>query len=170
MAQVAVGIKVIVGAKMKRGYKKGAAEKHLKKVLNHIEREYKKTTATWNHKPKFAKVAHVGLLKAEGRVFTTNLQFIRVDVGTPGKNIFPIKGPLLHYQGDFTPKTKPRSISSRQGGKSGAWVHTSMAPWPGITAREFTPTIAKAAKPIMDKEMGAAMKEQIFPHHSGGSN
>lgn len=168
MAQPTVGIIVIKGAKMHRGYKRRAVKAAMEKVATHVEKEYRKTTATWNHKVRFRKKVAVTDSKAEARVFTDDKQFIGVDAGTSLHPIVPRKAKVLAFQENFTSKTRKRWIGSRPGGKSGAWTYRASVQQ-RIEAREFTPTIAKQAQPVMDKEMTHAMSKQIFPHHRGGS-
>lgn len=55
------------------------------------------------------------------------------------------KDGMLHYQANFTPKTSPRQIGSRAGGKSGPWIVRKSVPWhPGFEGREFADTIVNS--------------------------
>ena len=122
-----------------------AAEAALNEGGKSVISDFRGATATWEHKPTF--VIRGPFFKKSGgnsvmwvRVEpSTHIDiFTYVNSGTQPHIIFPRKGKFLSYRLDFTPKTKPGSLYSRPGGKSGPSVRRRGVAHPGTEARNFT--------------------------------
>ena len=104
--------------------------------------------AKWDHKVTFSH----WLLRPQGMVFAIEFGpveseaadiFAYSDLGVQPHMIFPVRSRdgLLHYRKGFTPKTRPGSLVSGPGARSGPWVSRKAVAWPGITPRGFTDTM-----------------------------
>jgi len=93
------------------------------RLLTVSKTEFGYTYATWTHKPAFeTRRAKSYAWTTGGLVFTKDENYIRLDEGTRPHSIAARRVPLLKYQSKFTPKTQPRVLLSRPGGKSGPWA------------------------------------------------
>lgn len=128
------------------------AAKTLNDIIKKAEREFKKTTATWNRKPEFRiDRARKGNLVA--MVYTDNEIYGYVVRGTRPHVITPKAAPSLRFQTGFTSKTMPRKITSRRGGRSGPIVSTRLVNHPGTEPRDFDIVIAEMLQPELVKEV-----------------
>lgn len=101
--------------------------------------DYKKTTATWNHKPPFYSVqARESII-----IFTPDRIYEYVSGGTQPHLILPRRAKVLRYRSKFRPKTRPQVISSSQGARSGRVIFSRGVIHPGTKARLFHETIGK---------------------------
>ncbi len=113
-----------------------------------IVKDFEATTETWEHKPHFIYEVRQ---RAGDTVVTVGPEdnpdaypFLWVDEGVQPHRI-PASGyKRMSWQTQFTPKSIPRKIGSKQGGKSGDWAHAMVIPMhPGIAEpRHFSETIA----------------------------
>lgn len=117
-----------------------------------IERELKKTTATWDHKVTFEMEVSLRRVAVEGyvRVWTDDEIYSYVNDGTPPHLMGPIhpvnKRALRIPTGGTRPKTRPGRIASYRGGARGPFIlrkSTKQFTHPGSEARDFTGTIVK---------------------------
>ncbi len=143
----------------------------VKNSANAIKREiladFKKTTATWQHKPTFGyKVdegAAVGGVRIQ--VATDDVIYGFVDEGTRKHKIpkYPLPpGKFLAFPGGkYRAKTKPRVIGSSAGGASGKLVFRKQVTHPGTKARKFTETIRDKWKTEFQREMKNALARAV---------
>jgi hypothetical protein len=96
------------------------------------------TTQTWDNRPTFT------IEKGDGErtVATDNEVYGYVDEGTP-PHIITAKSPTkpLTFGIGGRPKTAPRVIGSRPGGKGATIVRAQVVHHPGTAARDFSETI-----------------------------
>jgi hypothetical protein len=124
--------------------------KTLDKLGNDMIGDYNKTTETWKVRPKFFKETEKAKEVWMLHVYYTNQIYAHVDLGTgqaAGNRgdwypIVAVNADALRYQINFTPRTTPKKLGSRTGGKFGPWRIVKSVEHPGITPREFTQTIA----------------------------
>ena len=126
-----------------------------------VKSDFEKTTATWDHKPKFVVV--VSIAKVEGGVSTLvdtdDEIYFFVSKGTEEHVIEPKKpGGVLRFRSEYSPKTKPDVIGSFAGGPSGNFVFAKFVIHPGTKARRFDEVIAEKRRKWYKKQMEAAMK------------
>lgn len=95
--------------------------------------DYKKTTSTWTHKPRFFSVR----ARDTVTVFTDDKIYEYVSEGTKPHLIFPKRAKALRFAAKSRAKTRPRVIASGQGSKSGKVIFSKGVIHPGTTAREF---------------------------------
>lgn len=118
--------------------------------------DYKKTTRTWTHQPKFYTVRARDTLT----VFTDDKIYEYVSEGTKPHLIFPKRGKSLRFSANSKAKTRPRVITSSQGSRSGKVVFSKGVIHPGTTAREFHRIIAekwiKKYPPIVNRHLKTA--------------
>jgi hypothetical protein len=109
--------------------------------------DFKRTTATWQHKPKFtSKVemgATVGGVKIE--VSTKDTIYGYVDQGTRPHIIRPKRKKALAFPGgQYKPKTQPQVILSTPGGVGGKTIVRPEVHHPGTKARNFSKVIKQS--------------------------
>ena len=93
----------------------------LKLVSKMVAGDFNKTTATWSHKPKFAKKGPVWRYKArQTLVSTTHAEYAWVALGTKKHFIKPTKAKALRWKSGYKTKTRPRVIGSSPGGRTPA--------------------------------------------------
>lgn len=130
----------------------------LRSAAKDVEKEYKKTVATWEHKVEFQTVIALGKTKAEFLVGTDDEIFRYVDEGTKPHIIRPVRAKVLRFQGGYRAKTTPNVIGSTAGGASGDIVYSRGVSHPGIKARNFSKVINAQGKKNFLSKMHAAMK------------
>lgn len=135
-----------------RPFDPDAFEREIRRVLEievrEIERLYWRVTYTWNTKPKMATDIVMSGADAYGEVYTAddsegNKHLVWLDDGTPGKTFGPKTRPYLVYRKNFRAKTRRGSVVSSHGGKYGDFTRRKQVDWPGVSARDFSKTIAK---------------------------
>jgi hypothetical protein len=136
----------------------------MRKTGNAIKKDFEKTTATWEHKPKFEVVIS---LTGPGPVVlvATDDQIYRfVDEGTKPHLIFAgfytgkSKKKALAFPGTFSAKTVPGVIGSGPGSRGGDMVHTPYVQHPGTKARNFDEAIARDWQAKFKRDMEGAMR------------
>lgn len=121
-----------------------AAERAMQRYIDDdAEPAFLKTIETWKHTPVFNKSITASPSKIVGQIWTDDDIYGWVNSGTDDHPIFPKKSKFLHFQKDFTPKTKKGWVGSQQGGKTGDWAHPRQVLHHSIEAREFAKTIAE---------------------------
>ena len=128
-----------------------AAERAMQQYINEdVYPAFMKTIETWDHKPNFDKSVKREGFNIVGECSTDDDVYGWVNNGTSPHPIFAVKSERLHFQTGFTPKTKPRWIGSKSGGKSGDWVHPRSVQHPGIKdPRKFDETIANDTQKLV---------------------
>ena len=124
------------------------------------DKEFKKTYATWDHKPKFTKGVKVTGAGISWFCQTDDQIYIWVSGGTKGPYPIPKAGPgLLVFPSGYKAKTTPKTLFSGTGGPFGPPVFVKgQVQHPGIKAREFDKTVLLYVKPWYQKWMEDAMK------------
>lgn len=131
-------------------------ERANKRVADNTARSFRRTWATWNHKPK-TKVTPLPK-KAGFKVEVVGehadiFRWVSRGTGKYGKRgkPYPIPKPsnktakTLRFQSNYTAKTRPGFIEARGGGASGAWRSAKLVMHPGIKPRKFEEQIAEKA-------------------------
>jgi len=133
-------------------------EKVAKKTAKDIEKDFKKTVATWDTKVKFETIIAVGPKSVDILVATDNEVYGYVDRGTKEHLIQPKKPDgVLAFKSRYRPKTIPNMIGSRSGGSSGDTVFAKWVIHPGTKARNFSKVISKKWKPIYKRRIEQAI-------------
>ena len=132
----------------------------LRKEARTITKEYKKTTRTWKHKPKFQTLIGLSRIAGEASVLvgTDDKVYKWVDEGTPRHPITAKRAPSLAFREGFRPKTRSKVIASRRGASFGPLFRPKAVIHPGIKARLFSETIAKKRTAPFERNMRRANK------------
>lgn len=131
--------------------------KELRKFNEEIKKDFEKTVATWDHKPKFRATVVVYQDLIEGHVRT-----VRIYGKKPPELIYYFinQGTKVRYAQmtrDFSPKSRVRVIDSFAG--SGGLKRVSVKqPNPGIKGREFNVAIATKHKARLALRLQVALK------------
>ena len=136
-----------------------------------VLKDFERTVATWDHKPKFIVKTHATARTPSPslEVYTTDEIYGYVDGGTKAHDIWAgaytgkSDKKTLAFPSMFSPKTKPNVIGSSAGSKGGETVMRPFVEHPGTKARNFSKIIEKQnEKPFqvaMQKAMAEAAKE-----------
>ena len=108
-----------------------------------VASDLRKTTDTWSNKPTF----EVQASKNGVEVTTEDEVWNMVDRGTRAHNITPVNAPALVFLSKYRAKTRPGSLSSLSGGKSGKVVFAQAVRHPGFPARNFSASVTKRWQP-----------------------
>ena len=132
----------------------------MKRTVDLADKEFAKTYATWDHKPKFEKRTYESSGYISGEVYTLDEIYGYVSRGTKGPYPIPKSGKrLLVFPSGYKAKTKPGSTYSAQGGSFGPLVFVQSVMHPGIKdPRKFDETVAKYVNPWFTKWMEDALK------------
>lgn len=112
--------------------------------------DFKRTTATWEHKVKFTSKVQSGAAVGgvSVAVSTTDKIYRYVDQGTKRhpipKKPFPKKGKRLWFQTGYKAKTSPNVILSTPGGPVGPFVPARQVMHPGTAPRNFSKVIKQS--------------------------
>ncbi len=150
-------IKLIIPSKLlvdTKGLLK-AIDNGMKATAKGIAVDFKVTTQTWKHKPKF-ETESTGPL---GYIVGTDDDIYNfVSGGTRPHIITPKNGKVLTWVGAaYRPKTAPRVIGSKKGGNDNTIVYTKIVHHPGNKARDFEFVIAEK----WQKEIGTIVQRAI---------
>ena len=157
-----------------RAFKK-AIQDAAKEAAKGMEKDFKKTTATWQHKVTFTKIVSV-MPDVEILVGTDDQIYTYVNDGTglygPKKKKYPIFAGIytgksnkkaLSFQwggpGSYRAKTSPGKIGSTAGGPSGPMVAFPYVEHPGIKPRKFDITIQEKWESRFKRQMEKAMSK-----------
>jgi len=116
----------------------------LRKVETAVLKDYRKTTATWNHKVQFDSKITFAKGSPGVIVETDDKIYGYVTYGTKAHPIVAHGNALVFTwggKGSYKAKTTPRVIGSQAGGPSGKTVFFKSVQHPGTEAREFHETI-----------------------------
>ena len=153
-------VKEIKPARFKSKAFRDAMLKAAKQAGKEIEKDFKATTATWNHKVKFETAVSVDP-NVEVLVGTDDEIYGYVNYGTRPHPIFAKKGKALVFPwggpGSYRAKTRPKVIGSSGGGATGPIVAFPYVQHPGTKAREFDKVIQKKWTPRFKRLMEQAM-------------
>lgn len=130
----------------------------VRKAGTGIKQDFQRTTATWEHKPKFETL--VSLSGGPTVLVDTNDQvYAYINNGTKPHIIRPVKAKALRFSGTFTAKTVPGVLDARPGGSSGDPVFSMVVHHPGTKARNFDSMIAKKWRTPFKQRMQDAMRD-----------
>jgi hypothetical protein len=112
-------------------------------VAADVLQDFKRTTATWQHKVTWTKqvVATAGQVLLN--VGTADAIYRYVDEGTRPHVIRPRRARMLRFATGYQAKTTPGVIGSGPGGARGPVVYAKAVMHPGTKARGFSKAIAK---------------------------
>ena len=139
-----------------------------------IEKDFKKTVASWSNKPEFEKLVDVSVSPVQILVATDDPVYGWVSGGTgkwgPKGRSYPIFAGIytgksnkkaLHFQwggpGSYRAKTQPNVIGSGGGGPSGPFVTFPYVEHPGIKPRNFDKVIAEKWEPRFKRRAEAML-------------
>jgi hypothetical protein len=137
----------------------------MRKVGTEIKKDFEKTTATWQHKPKFETVVSLMQPGPTVLVGTDDEIYGYVSKGTKPHPIFAgiytgkSNKKALAFPSKFSPKTRPGVIGSTAGSRGGDMVVRPYVQHPGTKPRNFEEAIEKIWKKKFKKRMEAAMRE-----------
>jgi hypothetical protein len=135
----------------------------VRKAARDIQKDFEKTTETWEHKVKFESLVSLTGPGPVVLVGTDDEIYTYVDKGTRPHEIWAgaytgkSDKTSLAFRTGHTPKTQPRVIGSGPGGTSGDLVYPIMVNHPGTEAREFDVTIAAKWDGAFKRRMEDAM-------------
>lgn len=137
----------------------------LRKEGRIIAKEFRKTVATWDEKPKFEFL--IGLSGSDASLVvgpTGPARLVEIygyiNNGTPPHPITASPGVLI-FQENYNAKTSPGIVGSSSGGSSGGWVRKHGVLNPGIEPRNFTKIIIKENLPRFQQNMSKASRVVI---------
>ena len=135
---------------------RGAAQR----AADLAEKEFGKTTTTWEHDVKFQKKVKVTGRGIVWEVWTNDQIYTWVSGGTKGPYKIPKDGPgLLVFPSGYKAKSTPNLLLSKSGGSFGPMVFVSgQVTHPGITPRNFDKAVALYVNPWWVKWCNDAMK------------
>lgn len=122
-----------------------ALDKALTDTGKAMIRDFKRTTATWDHQPEFrisGKAFKVGRRLVSVTVGTDDAIYGYVSRGTKPHIIRPKKSTRLVFHNRYTAKTKPGRFLSKPGGASGDRVWATEVHHPGTEPRRFEELVA----------------------------
>jgi hypothetical protein len=141
---------------------KAEIDKATTDAKNGVQADFKKTTATWKHKPTWYATRR-GTIWYIG---TKDEIYGYVDNGTPAHDI-PMKpgGPMLAYfKTGFKPKSRVMDIASYTGASANRNFRKSkLVHHPGTKARKFSKYIAKEWEKRFAKMVRAGIKRAANP-------
>lgn len=135
--------KAILPPEFRAGNVRLVVLKGLDKVKSGVKKDYKSTTQTWKHKPKFDDIMSLRGGEVTLAVFTIDSQYWMVDQGTKA-HIIPFdvsKSKPLIFERKFIPKTVVGSLISGPGFKGGGTRTVRVVRHPGAEARNFSEVI-----------------------------
>jgi len=140
-----------------KGFREDAIYRRLEGAIERTmalaEKEFAKTYATWDHKPKWIQKLTRTAGYIMGEYYTVDQIYIWVSGGTKGPYPIPKKGPgLLVFPSGYRPKTRVRHVGSYAGGSYGEHVFVAgQVMHPGIKAREFDEAVRVYVEPWFRK-------------------
>ena len=131
-----------------------------KRSVDRADKEFAKTYATWEHKPKFVKKVKSTGRGIEWTIYTNDQIYTWVSGGTKGPYKLPKDGPgLLAFPSGYKAKTTPNLLFSKSGGSFGSMVFVSgQVEHPGIEPRNFDKAVALYVNPWWVKWCNDAIK------------
>jgi len=120
-----------------------ALETACNQTLRSMQKDFQKTTRTWNTPVTFVVVKMTpNGQDLEGATGTDNKIYLYVTRGTKPHIIRAKNGKVLSFPSKYRAKTRRRVIRSYTGGGSGARRYAKEVKHPGTQAREFEEEIA----------------------------
>jgi len=128
-------------------------------------REYRKTTATWNHRVDFKPLLSLrgGILEmvvaTDDKVWNYVNQGTRPHLIWAGQYTGKSKARNLKFQETYYPKTIPGVVGSVRGGSFGRWIYRPYVQHPGTAPRHFDRAIMTAFQPRYKRIVEKAMSD-----------
>lgn len=119
---------------------------------------YKRTVDSWSDRPTFTIAKRVRPGEVVAEVGTDSMRYKYVDEGTRSRDIVPRSaGGVLVFRADYTPRTRPGSLSSGAKSSGGPLIFTKRVRGHSIRARRFTPQIRNRVqdkvRPTLNKRL-----------------
>lgn len=137
----------------------------IRKAGTQIKKDFEATTRTWEHKPKFEILISLRHPPGPTILVATDDKIYRfVNEGTRPHPIFAgiytskSRKKVLAFPSVSVPKTKPGSLSSGPGRKSGGTILRPYVQHPGTEARKFDQAVKKKRKTWFKRQMEKAMR------------
>jgi hypothetical protein len=126
-----------------------------------IKKDFEKTTATWDHKPKFEVLISLTGPGPVVLVDTDDQIYAWVSKGTRKNYPIPKAGPgILAFRPGYFSKTVPNILGSRAGGSYGEKIIINkQVIHPGIKARNFDKMVQKIWDKKFKRDMEAVMRQ-----------
>lgn len=140
----------------------------LREIKDGVMQDYKRTTATWQHKPFFQAYESTLGAARTFRVTTDDKIYKFVEGGTRAHVILPKRpGGFLRFVwggfGSYMAKTQPGYVSSVHGGATGKQVFRRGVKHPGTKAREFSRLIQelwnRKAREVIERHIRMALNK-----------
>jgi hypothetical protein len=137
----------------------------MRKIGTEMKRDFEKTTATWEHKPKFEVVVSLTQPGPTLLVGTDDEIYGYVSRGTKPHlimaGIYTGKSnkKALAFPSQFSPKTRPGVIGSSAGSRGGDMIVRPYVQHPGTKPRKFEEAIQKIWKKKFKTRMEQVMKD-----------
>jgi len=138
--------KAIIPKKLTIRQIRSELEKELDKQAGLLQKEFEKTTATWDHQVTFNQRTNLASGAVTAEVWTDDEIYGYVNDGTRPHEIRPRNAKVLVFQSGYSAKTSPGKVASRGGGASGPLVFSKGVNHPGTKARNFDDAIQKKRK------------------------
>ena len=139
-------------------------QKELENEAKYLEKQFKKTTRTWKHKPRFESITAVTGQSMELLVGTEDVIYGWVNNGTKKHPITPRnKSGLLRFRKDgYKPKTRVGVVNSFAGRKAKPPLYSfKQVTHPGIKPRNFAANIARQREKTFVRKINNAVKRGI---------
>lgn len=109
----------------------------LQQAANKRAASYRKTWATWKHKPEL----QVDIAADSVEISVNDDVWNWLNAGTEAHEIRPRNARVLAFNGKFSPKTQPGVIGSGAGSSGGNKIFSRGVQHPGTKARNWTQAI-----------------------------
>lgn len=136
--------------------------KAVDKTTKVMERDFKKTTRTWDTKVQFEQVAAArdgdDLVGAIG---TDNRIYLFVTRGTKAHVITAKAGGVLAYPSGYRRKTRPGILKSYRGGGFGRMRFSKSVKHPGNKPRDFEHVVANKHQRTLEDNVSQAISKTV---------
>lgn len=128
-------------------------EKAAASTMKLVEKDFRATVRTWEHKPKF----YTALLQSGDDIQiisgTDSPIYLWVSEGTKPHIIAAKRSPYLIFQGGYRAKTRVGIIGSEEGGRdeNGDWFRKKQVRHPGFPGRKFIGLIQKRRQKTLEQ-------------------
>lgn len=132
-----------------------AAEKAAQQTAGLVLQDFRSTTRTWKHKPKFdITITNQGGDYTIG-AGTDDPIYMWVSEGTKPHTIRAKRSPYLIFQGGYRAKTRVGIIGSNEGGRdpNGEWFRKKQVKHPGFKGRRFIKLIQSRRQKTLEQRM-----------------
>lgn len=145
----------------------------MKKTADDMEKDFKRTVKTWEHKVNFKKEMEASAHSISVHVSTDDPIYRYVNEGTKPHDIWAgaytgkSGKKALAFPGTFSAKTAPGVLDAKGGSSGGGTVHTPFVSHPGTEARKFDEVIERKWRPLFADRMGEAMSKAAVESYHG---